>query len=127
VTHLGLPPDGDPTWSALPELLSLAVYPNVAVKATGVPVHSAEGYPFPDVWLPLHRVIDRFGIDRIMWGTDWTRITAFGYSDGVRYITETSELSLKEKEAILGKNLKTIMQWNRGTPKRNEKPKQSDR
>jgi len=31
----------------MPALLALAKYPNVAVKATGVPGYSGEAYPYP--------------------------------------------------------------------------------
>ena len=54
--------------------LRLAAYPNVAVKATGLPSLSREPYPFRDVWGPLLRVVEAFGCERVMWGTDFTRV-----------------------------------------------------
>ncbi len=34
-------------WASLPEMLALAKYPNVAIKATGAPSYSSEPYPVP--------------------------------------------------------------------------------
>jgi predicted TIM-barrel fold metal-dependent hydrolase len=111
--HLGMPAAGDPTWAGLPDLLRLAVYPNIAVKATAVPVHSREGYPFRDVWQTLDQIIDRFGIDRVMWGSDWTRVRGVTYAEGLRFITENTLLSLSDKRKLLGENLRRIFDWDR--------------
>src|SRR5690606_4681205 len=72
--HLGIagPPTTpltDQTFNALDDVLALARYPNVAIKATCVNNLSREPYPFRDVWQPLLRVIDAFGVDRVMWGS----------------------------------------------------------
>lgn len=61
VDHLGLPqpplvpPDRPEPFGRLPELLSLARRPNVAVKLTGAPTLSRQRYPFADLWPHLHR------------------------------------------------------------------------
>src|SRR5438046_924309 len=44
----------------MPDLLALARYPNVTVKATGVPHYSSEPYPFPALHPYLHQVYDAF-------------------------------------------------------------------
>ncbi|GAA3886498.1 hypothetical protein GCM10022381_30770 [Leifsonia kafniensis] len=94
IDHLGMrgaptPPAPADPFAELPSILSLASLPNVAVKATGVPALSHEPFPYRDVFAPLRRVLDSFGPERTLWGTDWTRTHAFlGYSEGVDYLAE---------------------------------------
>jgi predicted TIM-barrel fold metal-dependent hydrolase len=58
----------------LPAVCALAKYPNVAVKASGLPALSAERYPFRDVHEAVRRLHDAFGPRRTFWGTDLTRM-----------------------------------------------------
>jgi L-fuconolactonase len=111
IDHLGMVSEGDPTWRDLPQLLALSEHPNVAVKATAVVVHSQQSYPFNDIWPSLLRVLDTFGIDRVMWGSDWTRIRNASYSEGLRYIADSTRLSASDKGKILGGNLRRIFKW----------------
>src|ERR1700741_3458861 len=75
--HLGRPRgDTSPSerWTNLAEVLALAKYPNVAMKATGAPSYSDQPYPFRDIHDNLHRLYDAFGPARWFWGTDITRM-----------------------------------------------------
>jgi len=58
----------------MPELLALAKFPNVAVKATGAPGYSSEAYPFPTMHIYLRQIYDAFGPHRMFWGTDITKM-----------------------------------------------------
>src|SRR5215210_4481530 len=58
----------------LPKLLTLARYPNVAVKATGAPGYSSGPYPFTSMHPYLEQIFDAFGPDRMFWGTDITKM-----------------------------------------------------
>ena len=78
IDHLGLlqparPPVPADVWADLPKLLALARYENVRVKISGACTMSHQPFPYDDIWEPVLRVIDAFGLDRCMWGTDWTR------------------------------------------------------
>ena len=78
IDHLGLlqparPPVPADVWADLPKLLALAQYDNVRVKISGACTMSHQPFPYDDIWEPVLRVIDAFGLDRCMWGTDWTR------------------------------------------------------
>jgi L-fuconolactonase len=118
--HLGLPQptphgtrDREP-FARLPDLLNLAQFPNVAVKISAAPVLSLEPFPFRDLWPPLHQVISSFGLERVMWGSDWTRVTqSHTYAEGLAYLAETDELSQSDKEQLLGKTLMTVLRWRR--------------
>jgi len=118
IDHLGIAqpplmtPDPQP-FQRLPELQALARLPNVAVKVSAIPTLSKEIYPFLDLWPFLHSLIDAFGLDRMMWGSDWTRVESlFSYGEGLRYIQDTAELTSEEKQRILGGTLKRIFKWN---------------
>jgi L-fuconolactonase len=77
IDHLGLPqwPSrlDSPPFRALPDLLELAAYPNVAIKFAGAHSMSQQPYPFDDLWPHLTRIIDAYGTRRLMWGTDISR------------------------------------------------------
>jgi L-fuconolactonase len=131
IDHLGVsqspvsPPRDDP-WDRLPGLLGLAKYPNVHVKFSGAPVLSREPYPHHDVWPFLHQIINAFGPQRLMWGTDFTRlrwIPVVGglaprdqwhlYSDSVGYLRDTSEISQADKEQLFGGTIRRVLRWPR--------------
>ncbi len=65
VDHLAVPPgsSGESAYRFQPELLALAKYPNVAVKATGQPGYAEDAYPFRSFHEHLHRCFDAFGPD----------------------------------------------------------------
>lgn len=115
VDHLGLRPTvepGESPFKDLPDLLALARYPNVAVKLTATPILSEQGPPFADLWPHLRQVIEKFGPERSMWGSDCTRIAhEVGYDEVVRHFTESNELSAGEKELVLAASLRQIFKW----------------
>ena len=76
VDHMAVPPGskGEAAYRFQPELLALAKYPNVAVKATGQAGYASDGYPFRSFHEHLHRCFDAFGPERLFWGTDITRM-----------------------------------------------------
>ena len=122
VDHLGLhqpfepPPPAEP-FADLPALLALARHPNVAVKITGAATLSHEPFPFADLWAPLGRIFDAFGIDRCLWGTDWTRATALvSYGDAVAAFRDTDRLSADERAALMGGTLQRIFAWSPTVP-----------
>jgi predicted TIM-barrel fold metal-dependent hydrolase len=117
IDHLGLhqpfePPPPPEPFADLPALLDLAQYPNVAVKVTGACTLSHEPFPFADLWDPLSRLFDAFGIDRCMWGTDWTRATALvSYADAVAAFRESDRLTSDERVTLMGGTLERIFGW----------------
>src|SRR3712207_8043118 len=58
----------------IPELLTLARHPNVAVKATGAPSYSSGPYPFASIHPYLRQIFNAFGPERTFWGTDITKM-----------------------------------------------------
>ncbi len=117
IDHLGLAqpplmtPDPD-RFQRLPELLDLARHPNIAVKLTAAPTLSLGGFPYRDIWRRARQVLEAFGPERVMWGTDWTRVMdVLTLEQGTQWITGTDLLSDAEKELVLGRTCKRIFRW----------------
>lgn len=117
VDHLGLnhplePPVPPDSWGDLPKLLALATYPNVTVKLSGACTLSHEQFPFNDIWDPLARVIDAFGVNRCMWGSDWTRsLKLLPYKQHVDTFLQSPRLSESDKATIMSGTLARVYKW----------------
>lgn len=117
IDHLGLlqpnePPPLAAPWADLPKLLALAAYPNVRVKISGACTLSREAFPYDDIWDPVLRIIDAFGIDRCMWGTDWTRTSGMlTYEQGVAPFRNTDRLSDSDRSKLMGGTLQKVYRW----------------
>jgi L-fuconolactonase len=84
-------------------VLELAKRKNAVIKVTGACTLSREPYPFPDIWDPLARVFDAWGLDRCLWGTDWTRAFAVvNYEQAVEPFLKTDRLSDSERATLMG-------------------------
>lgn len=107
IDHCGLNRHGQDAeaFIHLDELLALAKLPNVAVKATGAPHYSTQGYPFRNIQDGLHRIFDAFGPKRMFWGTDITRMPC-SYRQCVTFFTEElSWLKGGDLEDVMGRGL----------------------
>ncbi len=117
IDHLGLPQPQEPPAPAepfadLPKLLALATYANVAVKISGACTLSHEPFPYKDIWEPLARIFDAFGLQRCLWGTDWTRaVKVLTYREGVEAFRITDRLSDSDKATLMGASLTRVYNW----------------
>ena len=117
IDHLGLqqpfspPPPAQP-WADLPKLLALAAHPNIVVKITGACTLSHRPYPYDDIWDPLARIFDAFGLARCLWGTDWTRATELlTYQQGVEPFRLTKRLTDAERATLMGEAAARVYNW----------------
>jgi predicted TIM-barrel fold metal-dependent hydrolase len=116
--HLGLPTLGDEVGpralARLPDALSLADCKNVAIKISAAPIHSIEAYPYADLWPHLERIIDAYGPDRVIWGSDINRKGGmpYSYADSLCFIAHSSRLTPSDKRLILGDSLRRWIGWN---------------
>jgi L-fuconolactonase len=115
IDHLGLlqsdPPENQP-WADLPKVLDLAKYPNARIKISGACTLSQKPFPYDDIWDPVLKIIDAFGIDRCMWGTDWTRTSGMlTYEQAVAPFRETKRLSEDDKAKLMGGTLEKVYKW----------------
>jgi predicted TIM-barrel fold metal-dependent hydrolase len=118
IDHLGLqqpfaPPPPARPFADLPQLLALAAHDNVTVKISGACTLSHEPFPYKDIWDPLWRIFDAFGIERCMWGTDWTRaVSLLTYAQGVEAFRVADRLSQGDRAALMGETLARIYDWS---------------
>jgi L-fuconolactonase len=118
--HLGLelaPPTLGPAppdpFEHLDDALALAALPNVSLKLTGAPSLSHEGYPFRDVWPAIRRILDAYGAERVMWGSDFTRTSGLhSYYDAVHYLKEIPGLADEELAWLYGGSLRQTLSWS---------------
>lgn len=122
VDHLGLnqpfaPPPPDDPWVDLDQVVALADHDNVAIKITGACTLAHRPFPYPDIWPHLHRLFEAYGLDRCLWGTDWTRATALlTYAQGVDAFRLHTEFDDEERATLMGGSLRRIYGWSPGRP-----------
>jgi len=117
IDHLGLqqpfePPAPTEPFAELPKVLELAAHKNVAIKISGACTLSHQPFPYKDIWDPLARIFDGFGLDRCLWGTDWTRaVGLLTYKQGVDAFRVTDRLSDSDRAMLMGGALRRIYDW----------------
>jgi predicted TIM-barrel fold metal-dependent hydrolase len=112
IDHLGINASDPnvPPLSQLPELLGLATFDNVHVKCVAAPKHSAEPYPFVDLRAYVTELLEGYGIERVMWGTDITQnVNVHTYAEAVDWVRRGDWLSEAEKELLLGGNIRRLL------------------
>ncbi len=118
IDHVGLPqpfvPPAPPEpFADLDNVLAAAVLDNVAIKISGACTLSHEPFPYLDIWEPLGRVFSAYGLDRCLWGTDWTRaVRLLTYEQGVEAFRVTDQLSDSERAILMGGSLTRIYNWS---------------
>jgi len=122
IDHLGLqqpfepPPPAEP-WAELPKVLALAAHDNIAIKISGACTLSRQPFPYSDIWDPVCRILDAFGLRRCMWGTDWTRAVALlTYKEGVEAFRVTDRLSDSDRAGLMGETLTRVYNWSPSKP-----------
>ena len=118
IDHVGLaqpfvPPAPPEPFADLPNVLSLAELDNVVIKISGACTLSHEPFPYPDIWEPLGRIFDAYGLDRCLWGTDWTRaVSLLNYEQGVDSFRVTDRLTASDREILMGGTLARVYNWS---------------
>ncbi len=110
--HMELRRDKDAAaFADLPDLLALALHPNVAVKASALPCYSSQPYPYRNIHGYIRRVFDEFGPRRTFWGTDLTRLPCT-YEQAITLFTEELPfLTTEDKEWVMGRGVCAWLGW----------------
>ena len=118
IDHVGLaqpflPPAPPEPFGDLDNVIALAALDNVSIKISGAGTLSHQSFPYSDIWEPLDKVFKAFGLDRCMWGTDWTRaVELLNYEQGVEAFRVTDQLSDAERATLMGGSLSKIYKWS---------------
>jgi L-fuconolactonase len=113
IDHCGLDVrgKGPKVWEDLPAVCALAKHANVAVKASGMPALSTEGYPFRDLHPHIRRLVEAFGPRRTFWGTDLTRMPCT-YRECIDLFTrEQPWLKGEDREWVMGRGVCEWLGW----------------
>ena len=96
------------------QLVACSKYPNVAVKWGHAPRLSREPFPYRDLIAQLGRVVDAFGVKRLMWASDYT-VTGDHHTcaESLFCLRCADQLSESDKEWILGKTAREVLGWPR--------------
>ena len=97
---------------SVPELLALAKFPNVAVKATGGPSYSTHVYPYRNIHSYIKQIFDAFGPERMFWGTDITRMPCTYRQCVTMFTEEMPWLKGRDLELVMGRALCNFIGWN---------------
>ncbi|CAA9262567.1 MAG: hypothetical protein AVDCRST_MAG77-2753 [uncultured Chloroflexi bacterium] len=103
VDHIGKP---DVTEAAphpcFDPVLRLAGFPNVYAKIGDYQIASKQDFPWSDTHPFVRRLVDRFGANRMMWGTGYPRTARLvPLEQALRYVQEELPLSSEERSTIL--------------------------
>ncbi len=117
IDHVGLaqpflPPAPPEPFADLPNVLAAAELDNVTIKISGACTLSHQPFPYPDIWEPLSRVFDAYGLERCMWGTDWTRaVRLLTYEQGVESFRAAEQLSDSDRATLMAGTLSRVYNW----------------
>jgi predicted TIM-barrel fold metal-dependent hydrolase len=111
IDHCGIEFDADR--ASLDDTIRIAELPNVALKWAHAPVFlSTEPYPFRDLEPKLARVLDAYGRERVMWASDYTVTRRRqSWAESLFCLRDSPALSETDKEWILGRTARTLLNW----------------
>jgi predicted TIM-barrel fold metal-dependent hydrolase len=89
--------------ASLDSLLRLAARRNATVKVSALASISGEPPPHRDLWPMLERLVDAFGPDRLMWGSDWPWIGSDAYAAELDSVASLPFLDEDSREWLLGR------------------------
>ena len=82
------------------------------IKVSGACTLSKEPYPFNDIWDPLAKIFDAWGMERCLWGTDWTRaFPVVNYENATRPFLDTKRLSKSDWAMLMGGACEKAYRW----------------
>lgn len=93
----------------------LAQYPNVYAKLTFVGLASRQAYPFADVHWMVRELVDAFGAERCLNGSNFPTIQynpKMSYRQTVELFAEEIALTPAERDWILGGTAAKLWRWN---------------
>lgn len=113
IDHLGVNVEsrGAAAFAHLPDLLRLARFGNIAVKASALPCAAEDAYPYASLHGFVRAAFDAFGPERVFWGSDLTRLPC-DYSQAVTMFTEHLPwLDGRDRALVMGEALCRWLDW----------------
>ncbi|CAK7257901.1 MULTISPECIES: amidohydrolase [unclassified Shinella] len=109
--HCGVPDikgGGFDAWKG--PVAEIARRPNVTVKLSGIPAYGAEDWTLEDLKPYFAHVVEHFGFERMVWGSDWPVCTLGGGLSTWIGATQAllSGVSLEDKRRVLSENAERL-------------------
>lgn len=113
VDHMGrLITENSPHDRGFQNLLSLSQYPNIYMKISGFYYCSQQLQPYNDLVPFIERILDSFGAQRCLWGSDFPFIQQhWSYSGLLEFFNQTNLWSESELEWLMGRTAQELW-WN---------------
>jgi predicted TIM-barrel fold metal-dependent hydrolase len=93
-------------------VLNVAEHPNVMLKWGAAPrIFDQSVYPYDPIRPYLRRAIEAFGADRLLWASDASVMFGWTWSDILNCVRDDPELSVNEREWILGRTARRVFDW----------------
>ncbi|KAG5181590.1 hypothetical protein JKP88DRAFT_186750 [Tribonema minus] len=100
----------DESWQ---QLLALAQYPQVYVKTSAFFRVSSEAYPYNDMTPKVLELLDKFGADRLMWGSDYPFVKDSISYNSARFTLQGKGISEADLKMIMGGTAQRLFgHWN---------------
>ncbi len=109
--HCLNPTIGPQLGATVQQVVKMAQRPNLHAKVSFVPSGSKTGYPCADMHEPCRRIIEAFGPERCIWGSDFPcelwmpRVT---YAEHLDIFREALQLDEKTRAQILGETARRL-------------------
>ncbi|MCO8244911.1 MULTISPECIES: amidohydrolase family protein [unclassified Haladaptatus] len=92
-------PSVPPRESAFSQFSELAEHESVAVKVSEIVHRSEEGFPYADVHDHVRWMLDEFGRERVIWGSDYPNVSDEAtYDEAVSWVEHVEGLSDTDRE-----------------------------
>lgn len=103
-----------PTEPTVEPVLHMARYPNVYAKLSFASTASQQSYPFEDTFAMHRAIIDAFGAERCMYGSNFPTLQynpKMSYAQTVQLFAEAMPLNEEERTQILGGTASKLWRW----------------
>jgi len=85
----------------------LAEYDGVAVKVSEMPHASDASFPYADMYDHVRWLLDRFGRERVIWGSDYPNVSDVAtYGESLRWLRQVDGLSEADRAWLTGRSFR---------------------
>lgn len=103
-----------PPEEAYPHATELADHDRVAMKISEVSILSNEGYPYEDTYDHLRWLLDTFGRERIVWGSDWPNVNhpesgGMSFDETLSWLDHVPFLTDRDREWFTGRAFEDLV------------------
>lgn len=110
IDHMAWPDETtDPDERPWTTFADIAEYDNVAVKVSSLPRSSEEDWPYCDLWGYVRNLVDWYGVDRLMLGSDYPWMDSWAtYGKCLSWVDEAGFLSNRDRRYLRGETFDSI-------------------